>query len=900
MRRFSVIAPILLFVALAGCASTDSAGKKPSAGDDAQDAAAAEGADKKAPEPTSEVRAAAGKEAGETAKKKEKEAADKEKKEKEEAEKKWEKAVEDLETVEGLFKVHHSDEKLLLELSDKDFGKEFLYFGALDRGIGGSGGIYRGAMLWDNALVLHFEKRNDKKIVLVSNNTRYLEPGDALEKKMLDEITSEAILTAFDKVAENKDDSRYLIDLGGFFNGDNMQLARGMGSKYGVAKDLCLFPSVQAFPKNLEIGQELVVRSSTGSGGNMTMADPRSVTLRVHHSLCALPPDGFKSREMDQRVGYFLTERRDAMDMESKDPVKRFAERWRLQKKDPSADVSDPVEPIVYWVENSTPKKWRDAVKEGIQMWEPAFRKAGFSNGIVAKQMPEDADWSPGDVRYAVVRWSADENLGFAIGPSRTDPRTGEIFDADITMQASFITTYKRRFETYIQDLASMSKEEIQAQMDKIIMPQVPEDPEAAIRMCQMGGDEFLDQVAAAQAVASMLNPDFDSDEFIHAMLREVVAHEVGHTLGMRHNFKSSTWHSLADVNDVALTSKVGMVGSVMDYNPVNLAGPGETQGEFFPSVLGAYDMWNIEWGYSETNSDTALKALASRSNEPGLNYGTDEDSWFGDAFSTTWDMSDDPVAFSKAQISLAEKGLGKLMEKGAEDGEAYFEYSRWYGMFVSLYNRYHMSLGRFIGGYTLNRDLVGQGGGRPPIVPIDPDMQREALDTMIEKGLKWTGGVPDEEHLVMANKKYGSWGSWIDFWSFDPIPRVVNSVRYFALYGLTNTAMFERLGSQNRFDIPNALTPMEVANRVFQTVWPDEPDEHDRWSQSDYVMLLMQNLRMDTSPDVTALMDAMLRRAENRCKEYASSGNPQVAAHGQWLADKIERYRERQMAEIF
>jgi hypothetical protein len=111
---------------------------------------------------------------------------------------------------------------------------------------------------------------------------------------------------------------------------------------------------------------------------------------------------------------------------------------------------------------------------------------------------------------------------------------------------------------------------------------------------------------------------------------------------------------------------------------------------------------------------------------------------------------------------------------------------------------------------------------------------------------------------------------------------------------------MYERLGSQTRFDIPNALTPMEVANQVFQAVWTDEPSEHDRWTQSDYVMLVMNNLQVDTSPDVTSLFDAMLRRAENRCKEYATSDMPQIAAHGQWLSDRIERFRQRQMVEMF
>ncbi|MDG2150091.1 MAG: zinc-dependent metalloprotease [Planctomycetota bacterium] len=833
-------------------------------------------------------------------KKEDKKSEDEDEEKKNKAQKKWDDTIEDLVATTGFFDFYFDESKLLLELDEASLGREFLYWGALNSGAGNNS-VYRGAMLYDNPNVLSFQRRGEKKIVLVASNTNYAEPNGPRETRVIGEVLTKGYIRSFDIAAEIEDEGKVLIDIGAWLKSDNLKVARGLsGGKFSPSKDLSLITDVQSFPKNVDITTDMIFTSSSSSG-NSTMADGRGVEVIVQHSFVALPDPGYKPRKFDQRVGYFFSERKELFDRTSDDNVTRMINRWRLQKKDPTADVSDPVKPIVYWVENSTPPAYRDAVKRGIEAWEPAFRKAGFSNAIVAKQMPDDADWDAADVRYAVVRWSEDENVGFAIGPSRQDPRTGETIDADITMQANFLDIYSQRFDTYIAKRASMSKEDVYREWQEANKPLSQEDVARDPRdMCQMLGEEFALQVGYGAMMLDVVAPEKTRDEFLQDMIQEVTAHEIGHTLGLRHNFKASTWKNMEELEDAEATMEYGTAGSFMDYPAVIIAPPGATQGEFFQSSIGPYDYWAIEYGYREfgSNEDKQLAKIAARSAEPGLEFGTDEDSYIGDPLTVTWDMGSNPVTFAEGQIDLAEWGLSQMKERAVETGDGFHKYARYYAMFYSMYSRAYQGLSRFVGGFTFNRDTVGQEGGRMPIVPIDPALQEQAISVMIDKGLKWEGGIPNEDRLLLANKKYGSFGEWFDSWSMDPLPRLVNSVRLRTLLPLTSQSLFERLEIQEALD-QNSLKMNDVSKRVFDAVWPEAPNEYDLWTQSDYVDILMSRVQTDTTPRIKAMYDQSLDDSLAVLLKYMESKDPTVKAHGKWLSKKITRFRDRDQVEL-
>jgi predicted Zn-dependent protease with MMP-like domain len=457
--------------------------------------------------------------------------------------------------------------------------------------------------------------------------------------------------------------------------------------------------------------------------------------FRVRYSLSALPETGYRARLADDRVGHFLAMYQDFTDDRADTPYVRYVTRWHLEKGDPNAALSAPKQPIVFWLENTIPVKYRQAVADGVLMWNGAFERIGFKDALVVKQQPDDADWDPADVRYNTIRWFVAADAGFAIGPSRVNPYTGQIYDADIGFTESMTRFARLSFENVVQPLSEQQpngmtelfrwRPNLRAMCDQA---------SGAMQQAAFGHDLMM--------ARGLLVNGADIEKYINDYLTHVTAHEVGHTLGLRHNFRASTLHQFDKLQDTAATSEQGLTGSVMDYTPVNLAPQGRQQGHYWQTALGTYDYWAIEYAYKPLAASsvegelTELRKIASRVADPTLAYGTDEDA-FGtspvglDPRTNQWDFGSDPLAFYAERIKLAHEVWRGLETKAARQGEGYQSLRRAFNSGFNEAARSLLNANKYVGGVYHHRDHVGDPNGRAPYEPVPAAKQRQALELL-------------------------------------------------------------------------------------------------------------------------------------------------------------------------
>ncbi len=467
--------------------------------------------------------------------------------------------------------------------------------------------------------------------------------------------------------------------------------------------------------------------------------DARSLFLGLHYALAKLPEQPMKARKADPRVGYFDTVRQDFSDDLARTPRVHQINRWRLEKKDSAAALSEPVTPITFWLDRTIPVKYRDAMSKGILAWNAAFERIGFKDAIVVKVQPDDADFDTLDVGVASVRWMINAQPRFgAIGPSQIDPRSGEILDADIGFE-SLSSRGVRALRAQVlasgvdwPALMQSSSEERIAQ----ISAQRALAGGIDIQQCQHA-DMAAEQLSYAMDVLEArgeLDPSSpEAQAWVLDYLTDTTMHEVGHTLGLRHNFRGSRIYTEAQLADPEFTRHNGLAGSVMEYAPINLPRPGERTMAAWQLALGPYDYWAIEYGYkpiAPEHEKGELQRIAARSSEPQLAYGTDEDNFLGvDPESLHFDLGNDPVAFAKKRFDIARDLIRRQEARQLKPEEDYSVLRRSVGFALRDAARASGILARQIGGVRTLRDFPGSG--RDPLMPVSAASQREALDLL-------------------------------------------------------------------------------------------------------------------------------------------------------------------------
>lgn len=632
---------------------------------------------------------------------------------------------------EGLFTVHQdtTDGSTKFEIRKDQIGKEFIYFGLTSDGVV-EAGHFRGNFR-DNK-VFKIERYYDR-IEFVVQNTRYHFDEDSPLSRAESANMSEAILISEKVIAEN--DSTIIINGDAIFLSENMHQVKPSpnpnvrpGQRFtlgNLSSDKTKYDTIRSFPKNTDVIVEYVYDNPTPlNGGSSAVTDARAVSIKFQHTFIEMPENDYVSRSADPRVGYFTTQRDDQIST-SVTPYKDMIHRWHLVKKDPEAELSEPVEPIIWWIENTTPHEFRNTIKEATLAWNEAFEAAGFKNAVQVKVQPDDADWESGDIRYNVLRWTSSPNPPFGgYGPSFVNPRTGQILGSDVMLEWVFFSNRYRQ-EDIFEGGATM-----QELLEEAMSPE----------FCSFADHMQHNNMFGVNALHAMGYPGYDIEGFQHEALTMLVLHELGHTFALNHNMQASTLHSPEDIHSKELADTIGLTGSVMDYSSVNVARDRENQGRFYDVKPGPYDIWAIQYGYySSEDADEEeryLQELFERSTEPSLAFGNDADDMRSpgkaiDPRVMVGDMSADPVAYGIERIMLTEDLMENLVEKFSRDGQSYQELRN---AFMVLMNERRTQTGvmsRYVGGVYRDRAFVGQEGATKPFIPVDADQQRLALSSL-------------------------------------------------------------------------------------------------------------------------------------------------------------------------
>ncbi len=644
--------------------------------------------------------------------------------------------VKDMEVTKGIFTFYRKaeDNKFLLELTPDQLDKEFLFAATLDQAIG-ERGAYGAQMLGDFPFIFH---QVGKSVQLIMKNTSFTAPPGSPAARAIARSFPNAVLGAAKLQSKPHPDRKsVLLDLAELFVKDLPGFAPGLSrayepTSYSFDKEKSGIRGFKDFPENAMLDIGLLYGTENARTFSVTLPDARSIPLLVKYEISMLKTTGYKPRLADDRVGHFLTVQQDFTSDKPASPYVRYINRWNLEKQDPGAALSPPREPIVYWLENTIPLEYRDAVREGALLWNRAFEKAGFKDAVVVKQQPDSADWDPADTRYSTIRWFQGVDATFAIGPSRANPYTGQIYDADIGIADGIIRNARRLGEEVVAPV-------LPSALDEPAPSLATAWTRPARAQCSYG-DGLAQQAALATAVLEArggLSPEVEA-RLMHQYVVELVAHEVGHTLGLRHNFRGSSILKASELNDVAKTSTIGQSASVMDYNPVIVALKGETQGDFVPTTIGPYDYWAIEYAYKTIAGDEKpeLDKIAARAgNDPMLPYSTDEDAVGTysaisiDPLANQYDQADDPLAYFRKRVALVNELWANMDTKLAKPGEGYQVYRRALGRGLGDEFRSLVTSSKMIGGIYHHRDHVGDPGGRLPYQPVPAAKQREALD---------------------------------------------------------------------------------------------------------------------------------------------------------------------------
>ena len=633
--------------------------------------------------------------------------------------------TKDCELYEGLFNIYQNKKtgKSYIEIDTSHLDNEFIYFSYFENGVTDAfavKGRYRGSK------IIKISKFYNKIDITVSNTSYYFDEESPLSKASKANINTPVIISE-EIIAKNDDKTRFLINADNIFLSESLQQVKYSypggykGFRLGnLSKSKTRYNKIRNYPENTDVVVNYFYESKYPSKrGSGAITDSRNVSVMVQHSLVRMPDSNYSPRKDDSRIGFFTTQ---SNHMTTLDQVnyRDFINRWRLEKKNPTEEISEPVKPIVYWIENTTPLEFRQIIKEGVERWNLAFEKAGFKNAVQVKIQPDTADWDAGDIRYNVLRWTSSPNPPWGgYGPSFVNPKTGEILGADIMLEWTYIT-------------------------NRIFSDELFNERSHAGHNCDAAHFQQVEKSLGINYIKNMNLSEELEDELVKQSLYRLVLHEVGHTLGLSHNFKGSTLLTNDELNNKEIVAERGVCSSVMEYPAINITRNPEDQGLFFDVKPGVYDMWAIEFGYSQYDNfeaeEEGISAILSRSTEKDLAFANDamdmrSTGKGSDPNAMIYDLSSDQLDHSLDKIEMIYKILDDLKEKYTKENDTYEELYRTYRTLVFSYYQALNIVTRQIGGVMVDLAHTDQNSSVKPFVSVDKKTQKRAMDILAKYG---------------------------------------------------------------------------------------------------------------------------------------------------------------------